>query len=136
MTIQAETVATLEYKKKGTSQYDMQTGIWVLRIQIMAAEPPPYQVNPSVTDLGHEYQGENRNYITSKQAAGDNNQQGTIQTPIEKCGVIEPPAVLDYPLQSEYPQQPPSYQLPYHMPTGPSAPPPSYYGAGSNTVRH
>ena len=101
----------------------------------MAAEPPPYHANPSVTDLGHEYRGENMNYIESKQAAGDNDQQGTIQSPIGKSGVLEPPAVLGYPPQSDYPQQPPSYQLPYHLPTGPSTQPPSYYSTGSNTVR-
>lgn len=99
----------------------------------MAAEAPPYQSNPSVADKGHEY---NMNYSKSKQAAGDNDQQGNIQSPIEKSSVFEPPAVPSYPPQSDYPQQPPSYQLPYHMPTGPSAPPPSYYSAGSNTVRH
>ena len=97
----------------------------------MAAEPPPYQVKPPVTDLsdhGAEYHGGNMNYSKSKQAAGE---QGTIQSPIEKSGVLsEPPAALGYPLQSDYPQQSPSYQLP------PTGPPPSFYDAGSNTVRH
>ena len=81
------------------------------------------------------------NHSKSQQAAGypiSNDQQGNIQSPIEKSEVLGPPTTLGYPPQPDYTQQPPSYcqQPQYHVPAEPSAPPPSYYDAGSNNVRH